>query len=198
MKFQTCNNIWKYSKNVIKSENLPEPAVTYGILTLQNVYINQTHNLWKFNKIKEPSITCSYIWHVNISRCVYWSDIHFVKVLWRYVLSKLWRTAIETTSKLQKSGLSTPRKHSRGEHTYCLKIKVPGEPIKHWFCRKKDKIRQLNRPREWGIFFFCIFGFSVSQNVKKQVSRKKRYLSINFYKGMFRGNFIIKIRNVFR
>ena len=29
-------------------------------------------------------LTCSHIWHVNISKCVYWLDIHSVKVWWRY------------------------------------------------------------------------------------------------------------------
>ena len=36
--------------------------------------------------IKEPSITCRYIWHVNISKCTYLLDIHSVKVWWSYVL----------------------------------------------------------------------------------------------------------------
>ena len=38
-------------------------------------------------KIKGCSITCSYIWHViNMSKCVYLLDIHFVVVWWKYVL----------------------------------------------------------------------------------------------------------------
>ena len=36
-------------------------------------------------KIKGPSITCSYIWHVNISKYVNWLDTHSVNVWWRYV-----------------------------------------------------------------------------------------------------------------
>ena len=35
-------------KNAIKSENLPYPAVTFSMITYQYVYINWTHNLWKF------------------------------------------------------------------------------------------------------------------------------------------------------
>ena len=31
-------------KNAIESENLPLPAITFGMLTHQNVYINQTYN----------------------------------------------------------------------------------------------------------------------------------------------------------
>ena len=37
-------------------------------------------------KTKWRSITCSYIWHVDISKYVYWSNTHSVNVLWRYVL----------------------------------------------------------------------------------------------------------------
>ena len=42
--------------------------------------------LKKRNKIKGPFITCSYIWHINTSKCVHWLDTHSVKVWWRYVL----------------------------------------------------------------------------------------------------------------
>ena len=40
----------------------------------------------KRNKIKWLYITCSHIWHVDISKYVYWLNIHSVKVWWRYVL----------------------------------------------------------------------------------------------------------------
>ena len=43
-------------------------------------------NALKRYKIKWHSITCSHIWHVDISKCVYWLDNHSVKVWWRYVL----------------------------------------------------------------------------------------------------------------
>ena len=43
-------------------------------------------NTKKHNKIKRRSITCSCIWHANISKCLYWLDKHSVKVWWRYVL----------------------------------------------------------------------------------------------------------------
>ena len=37
-------------KYTIKSENLPQPAVTFDMLTFKNVYINETHNLWNFGE----------------------------------------------------------------------------------------------------------------------------------------------------
>ena len=40
----------------------------------------------KRNKIKERTITCSYIWYIYISNCVYWLDTHSEKVWWRDVL----------------------------------------------------------------------------------------------------------------
>ena len=40
----------------------------------------------KRKKILWRSITCSYIWYVDISKCVYWLDTYFVKVWWKYVL----------------------------------------------------------------------------------------------------------------
>ena len=44
-------------------------------------------SVWKYpkkhNKIKEHYITCSHIWHVDIS---YWLGIHSMKFWWRYVL----------------------------------------------------------------------------------------------------------------
>ena len=75
------------------------------MLIYQNVYINQTQNLWKFGKDttlqtwilvnylwkfcrkrNKSNVTCSYIWHVNKSECTYWLDTHTVKVCWRYLL----------------------------------------------------------------------------------------------------------------
>ena len=43
-------------------------------------------NTLKRNKIKRPSITCSYIWHKDTPKCVYWFDTHSVKVCWIYVI----------------------------------------------------------------------------------------------------------------
>ena len=40
----------------------------------------------KRNKIKWLSIACSYIWHIDISKYVYWLDIQSVNVWWRCVL----------------------------------------------------------------------------------------------------------------
>ena len=37
-------------KSQIKWENFPQPAVTFGMLTYQNMYINHTNNLWKFGE----------------------------------------------------------------------------------------------------------------------------------------------------
>ena len=39
----------------------------------------------KRNKIKGPSITCNYIWHIDVSKSLYWLDTHSVKVWLRYV-----------------------------------------------------------------------------------------------------------------
>ena len=43
-------------------------------------------NTKKSNKIKWRSITCGHIWHVHVSKCVYWSFIHFVKVWLIFVI----------------------------------------------------------------------------------------------------------------
>ena len=40
----------------------------------------------KCNNIKGRSITCSYIWHVYTSKCVFQLHTHSVKVWWQYVL----------------------------------------------------------------------------------------------------------------
>ena len=39
----------------------------------------------KRNKIKRHSITCSHIWHVDMSVCVYWVDTYSVKFWRQYV-----------------------------------------------------------------------------------------------------------------
>ena len=59
-----------------------------NILTLQTwMLVNVCRKIpKKRNKIKGPSITCSYIWDINISKYVYWLDTHSMKVWWRYVL----------------------------------------------------------------------------------------------------------------
>ena len=78
------------------------------MLIYKNVYINSTHNLWKFggdtvlqtwmivdcvwkypkksDKIKGRSIIYSHIWHIDISKYAYQLDTHSKKVCWRYVL----------------------------------------------------------------------------------------------------------------
>ena len=33
---------------------------------------------------RKPSISCSHIWHIDISKCVHWLDIQSVKVWWKY------------------------------------------------------------------------------------------------------------------
>ena len=50
------------------------------------IFVNLCKTHKKRNKIEGRSITCSHIWHVNISKCVYWLETHSVKVWWRYVL----------------------------------------------------------------------------------------------------------------
>ena len=42
----------------------------------------------KKNRIKGCSITCSHIWHIDVSECVYWLEAHSEKVWWRYGLPK--------------------------------------------------------------------------------------------------------------
>ena len=37
-------------KTQLKGDILPLSAVTFDMLTFQNVYINQTHNLWMFGE----------------------------------------------------------------------------------------------------------------------------------------------------
>ena len=43
-RFKHLTMYMKIPKNAIKLVNHPLAAVTFGILTYQNVYINQTHN----------------------------------------------------------------------------------------------------------------------------------------------------------
>ena len=43
----------------------------------------------KRNKIKWRSVTCSHIWHVDISKYVYLLDTHSVKVLAKLCVTKL-------------------------------------------------------------------------------------------------------------
>ena len=93
------------SKEPIKPENFPLLVVTSDMSTYQHMCNDYIHtfckslveikhfryewpsiiyeNTQKHNKIKEHSITCSYIWHINISKCVYWLDTHSAKV-WCY------------------------------------------------------------------------------------------------------------------
>ena len=56
---------------------------------------------------------------------------------------------------------------------------------KNWSCRKKDKIRQLTGIQGTEDFFLHFFGFLVTQNVKKYVSRQKSL-------EIFRKTYIIK------
>ena len=50
------------------------------------------NNVWKYprkklNKVKRCFIICSHIWHVDLSKCGYWLNIHFGKVWRRNVLT---------------------------------------------------------------------------------------------------------------
>ena len=66
-------NLWKFGGNT----------------TIQTWIL--VNNVWKYPKnvkrIKGCSITCIHIWHIDMSKCVYRLDTHFVKVLWSYMLS---------------------------------------------------------------------------------------------------------------
>ena len=46
--------------------------------------------VWKYpkkrNKIKGRSVIWNHIWHIYISKCVYWLDTYFVNVWWSYAL----------------------------------------------------------------------------------------------------------------
>ena len=72
------------------------------------MWIYKTHNLWKFGedtvlqtwmvfdyvwkfiksviKSTNASLFCSYIWHIDISKCVFWLYTKSMKVWWRYKL----------------------------------------------------------------------------------------------------------------
>ena len=105
------------------------------MLTYQNACINsQSVKVWwrsntsdmnsrqlctkipkKRNKIKKRSITGGHIWHIYISKCVYWSDIHSVKVWWRYVLpnkNTVHFCDLFLRHRAQKQGLSGSHKHN--------------------------------------------------------------------------------------
>ena len=88
--FVVSSNIWKYQK-----------TLSFGMFKYQNVYIIHINSLWKFgeinknakmkiplkrNKIKGRSIACNHIWHIDISKCVYWLDTLSVKVWWNYAI----------------------------------------------------------------------------------------------------------------
>ena len=42
-------------------------------------------NTLKLKKNEGPSVTCSYIRHTNISKCLYGLDTYSVKIWWRYI-----------------------------------------------------------------------------------------------------------------
>ena len=92
-------------KNAIESENLSLLPVTFGITKICTPDTQSVKIWWRYNtsdmnarhlclkvpkecnKIKEPSINCSYIWHIDTLKYVYWLDTHSVKVWCSYVLS---------------------------------------------------------------------------------------------------------------
>ena len=105
--FETCNIVWKLPKNTLYQRtflNLQSHLACWHIPKCVYILIKHTicENLVKIqlfrhewlsiipkkrNKINEHSITCSYICHINTSKCAYWLDTHSVKVWWRYVLA---------------------------------------------------------------------------------------------------------------
>ena len=70
-------------------------------------------NVWKCpkneTKSKGYSTACSYIWHVNTSKSVYWLDIHSVKMLLNFVIPLLRHMAVLPTC---------PEKQSRKSVSY--------------------------------------------------------------------------------
>ena len=89
--FKTLSNDMKNSQNTQLDRktfhNIQCHLACWQSVKLQTrILVNYA---WKYpkkcNKIKEPSITYSYIWHINISKFVYWLDIHSVKVWWSYM-----------------------------------------------------------------------------------------------------------------
>ena len=52
----------------------------------------------KLNKIKEPSMNCSYIWHIDTSKSANWLDTHSMTVWWRYVFTEQAVNALHTTT----------------------------------------------------------------------------------------------------
>ena len=68
-KLPDVNNMWFF---VIKSTK----SVSFDLKQPDIERLNSRQNKWTI----EPSITCSYIWHVNISKYVYWLYAQFVKV----------------------------------------------------------------------------------------------------------------------
>ena len=70
-------------------------------------------NVWKCpknaTKSKGYSTACSYIWHVNTSKSVYWLDTHSVKMLLIFVIPLLRHMAVLPTC---------PEKQSRKSVSY--------------------------------------------------------------------------------
>ena len=77
----------------------------------------------------------------------------------RKIASKIYNTAVTVLGNLS------------GGHS--VKIKVPAEPIKHclqnkmWFCRKKDKIRQLTYVGH--VFRKLFFEIFIIKNVQNKL-----------------------------
>ena len=127
---------------------------------------------WKIrNKIKGRYITYSHIWHVDISKCVYWLalDTHSVKVWWLYVLLKVnathfWNPVKKTVLEIKNSApLGSTRiiyltfsKYSRSLHKWCKQERGHKQATTHrqnyWFTLRHPFLRFV-----WNLFIYMVY-----------------------------------------
>ena len=82
----TCSYIWHIKMNILIRQTICKCLVDIHDFRHEYSSIECKICNIKHNKIKGNSIICFYIWHIDILKCVYWLDIHFAKIWWRYVL----------------------------------------------------------------------------------------------------------------
>ena len=58
--------------------------VETNIQTQTDVIINDYIVFLFISTLREPAIICSYIWHIDIPKCVHWLNTQSVKAWWRY------------------------------------------------------------------------------------------------------------------
>ena len=88
---------------------------------VQIIFINFPQNLWKFDG------SCSYIWHVNITNCVYWLDTQTLNVRWRF---STWSMNIH---QLYAKFQNQEEFHNLQSHLACWYVKLCLF-IRHTFC----------------------------------------------------------------